>query len=103
MAQMKILFRRLANPTVLASIISEIIILLTAHVGSDELHIFATSISTILITLGIMSNPDTQNKTFLDDIRFCKGCSKDSEHTFVNGKMLCKDCGYVFEEETVEE
>ena len=73
MQQIKILMKRILNPTVFTSIISQIVILLTMfniNVDTQQVSLAVTAITTILITLGIMSNPDTKNKTFLDDIVF---------------------------------
>ena len=96
MQQIKILMKRILNPTVFTSIISQIVILLTMfniNVDTQQVSIAVTAITTILITLGIMSNPDTKNKTFLDDIVFCKNCNKKSPHVLIKGDMVCKDCG----------
>lgn len=95
MIQLKTYLNRLKNPTVVISIVSEIILVLTMlniNVDKQAINVVVTGISTILVTLGIMSNPDTVNKTYSDDIMYCENCQKDTVHAKVSDDMICLDC-----------
>lgn len=95
MLQIKTFLARLKNPTVILSIVSEIILVLaTLNINVDEqsINVVVTGVLAILVTLGIMSNPDTANKTYSDDILFCEQCNKDTVHAKIANDMVCLDC-----------
>ena len=95
MTQITVFLKRLKNPTVVLSIISQIVILLSAlnvEVDTETVNVIVTGVLSILVTLGIMSNPDTVKKTYTDDIQYCKTCNKKTVHSKVAGKMICIDC-----------
>ncbi|MEG2518810.1 MAG: hypothetical protein RSB65_04065, partial [Oscillospiraceae bacterium] len=99
MTQFKVILERLKKPSVLISIASQIAtILLLFKVNVDMTIVTGviTALGSILVLLGILSNPNTQNKGFGDDILPCAGCGKDTVHLMVNGEMVCRECGTVF-------
>ena len=97
MAQFKIFLNRLKKPSVILSLISQIIIilsLLNINVDTNQINAVATGIMSILVTMGIMSNPDTKNKTFGDDIRLCENCGNTDIHVDISGELTCTVCGF---------
>lgn len=102
MNQLKLILSRLKNPSVILSILSEVItilMLLNVNVNIDLVTGIVTAVCSILVLLGILSNPTAQNRGYGDDVMRCENCGKDSLHVQVNGKMVCIDCG---EEKTDE-
>lgn len=94
--QFSIILKRLKKPSVVISIVSQILVILTllhVSVDVDAVHGITISVCSILALLGIMSNPGTKNKGFGDDIRHCPSCDKDTIFCEVNGKMVCSECG----------
>lgn len=95
--QFKVILERLRKPSVILSIVSQIIAilaLLKINVDNALVMAIATGVCSILTTAGIMSNPSTEKKGFGDDIYYCEHCDKNSVHTKVDGKLVCSDCGY---------
>ncbi|MFI3227180.1 MAG: hypothetical protein R3Y09_07170 [Clostridia bacterium] len=95
MVQLQTYLKRLKNPTVVLSIVSEIILVLTMlniNVDEQAVNVVVTGILTILVTLGIMSNPDTVNHTYSDDISYCESCEKDTVHAKIANEMICTNC-----------
>lgn len=98
--QWKIVLNRLRKPSVVLSIVSQImtiLMLLKAPVDVELVTGIAAAACSVLTLLGIMSNPDTQKKTYGDDIQFCDTCQQQTQHTTVNGKAVCQRCGTVSE------
>lgn len=96
MEQIKIILQRLKNPSVIMSIVSQIItilVLLNVNVDKQAVTGVVTAICTILVLLGILSNPDTNTKGYGDDMIQCDHCNKLTKHVLVNGKMVCSECG----------
>ena len=99
--QLKLFLKRLAKPSVLISIASQVVAILMVFNIQVDMNIVTTVITgvcSILVLLGIVSDPGTKNSGFGDDVRNCVGCKKKSAHVTVGGKLICKDCGTVFEE-----
>ncbi|WP_317854951.1 hypothetical protein [Chakrabartyella piscis] len=96
MAQLKIYLNRLKKPATFASIMSQLMtLLMRANLDVDYatiLHIF-TGITAIVTVLGILSNPDTQNKGYGEDFAYCEQCQGNTPHLAVGGKSLCQYCG----------
>ena len=70
MIDLKTILKRLKNPSVLISIASEIVVIfMLFNVGIDVNVVSGTltAISSILVLLGILSNPDTVNKGYGED------------------------------------
>lgn len=87
---------RIRKPSTIISLVSQVVALLLL-VGYDlDKNIIvsvATVLCSILVTLGILSNPDTENKGYGDDIRPCSKEGKNTCHVKVNGQMVCAVCG----------
>ena len=91
-----IILNRLKQPSVVLSLVSQITTLLLLfgfQIDPQQLMTFATIVCSILVTLGIMSNPDSNHKGYGDDILICPNCNKPTLHVAVKGKMVCKTCG----------
>lgn len=100
MNQLRIILARLKKPSVVMSVVSQIIaILILAGFQANESMVMTvvTMICNILVTLGIMSNPDTNTRSYGDDLLVCTGCGVIRQHVKVNGRMLCSDCGAVYQ------
>ncbi|MEG2000204.1 MAG: phage holin [Evtepia sp.] len=96
MTQIKTILERLKNPSVLMSILAQItslLILFQIHVDMNLVNGVMTAVSSILILLGILSDPNTQKKGYGDDIMTCADCGETGVHYKINGKMTCKNCG----------
>jgi uncharacterized membrane protein len=103
--QIKVFIQRLRNPSVVLSIVSQVItllLLLNVNINADMITRVAAVVCSILITLGILSNPTTQVKHYGDDILHCSKCNKDTVHVRVNGKMTCTECGNSYEKMEAE-
>ena len=103
MTQFKVILERLKNPSVILSIVSQIAgiaVMINPNVKADVITGVAMSICSILVLLGILSNPNTKNKGFGDDILMCSKCGKPSVHIEVAGQMVCQECGAVYMEPT---
>lgn len=103
--QLFITLNRLRKPTVLLSIVSQIITIMTLlniSVDADAFTSIAVSVCSVLVTLGIMSNPTTIKKGFGDDIEFCKNCKIKTEHALIGDKLICKGCGTVAKDKLIE-
>ena len=100
MIKAKSIISRLKNPSVIISIASQIItILMLLKVNVDESLIMGaiTSITSVLVMLGIMSNPTTRNKGYGDDMIMCKTCGKHTPHVLTGTNMSCSICGTINE------
>lgn len=96
MEQLGYIIQRLKKPSVLISISSQIAtLLLVANINIDEVIIIEviSVICTLLTFFGIVSNPDTDNKGFGDDIAFCDKCNKNSKYIRIGNQVICTECG----------
>lgn len=103
MTQINIIIERLKKPTVIISLISQIVgilILLDVNIDSEAITGIATSVTAILVTLGILSNPDTVTSGYGDDIAYCEGCEEEKSHVAIGGELYCSDCGTKLETTT---
>ena len=99
--QFSLILKRLKKPSVVISIVSQILAILAllhVSVDVDAVHGITISVCTILALLGIMSNPETKAKGYGDDIQYCNACGKDTNFCEVNGKMVCSECGAAAQE-----
>lgn len=90
--------KRLRKPSVLLSLLSHVLTLfITMGLQVNEHYIMsiATIACSILVTLGILSNPDTTTKGYGDDYLICSASGRLEPHVPVNGKMVCTNCGAV--------
>ena len=98
MSQLKIIFKRLKNPSVVTSIVSQIVtILMLVNVDVDHTMVttLVTAVCGTLTLLGIMSNPDTVTKGYKDDIKLCNNCKSVAPQIKVGKNMVCEECGNV--------
>ncbi|MEG2073954.1 MAG: hypothetical protein RRY54_04235 [Angelakisella sp.] len=98
MNQLKNILARLKNPSVVISIASQIIsVLLLLNVNVDRGIITAviTAACSVLVLLGIMSNPDTVTKGYGDDMHECANCHQMTPHLRVGDSLVCSKCGTV--------
>ena len=96
MAQLKEILKRLKNPSTVLSLVSEIIVILIlfkVNVNVDIVTGVVTACCSILVLLGIMSNPTTSNKGYADDIFYCKNCKENTCHTVIDNNLYCCKCG----------
>ena len=99
MKQVNVILERLKNPSVILSIVAQIVTLLMLFGVNANLNIIMGVITagcSILTLLGIVSNPSSQKKWYRDDIYICSNCHKKSVHVMVNGKMICSECGAIY-------
>lgn len=96
--QLQETLNRLKKPSVILSITSHIItilVLLKVNIDMDTITGIVTAITSILVILGILSNPTTQNKGYGDDILNCSNCNKNTIHTLVGDNLVCTKCGNI--------
>jgi uncharacterized membrane protein len=97
--QLKQYAARLRKPSTLLSITSQIVsilLLLGVHLDQTAIMGVAAGVCSLLATLGILSNPDTENKGFGDDILHCSKDGRLEKHVTVNGQQVCQNCGTVY-------
>lgn len=102
MNQLQLTLRRLRKPSVMLSLISQVVailVLLGYPVQEDLVMGVAVSACSVLVLLGIMSNPDTKKKGYGDDLLQCANSGLIEQHTMINGEMICTKCGAVYEED----
>jgi uncharacterized membrane protein len=101
MEQFKAFLKRLKKPSVLLSIASQGIsigMIFGLKINQQAAMGVVTGIVSLLVTLGILSNPDNKKIGYTDHILMCSRDKKKSLHTWVNGKLVCTDCGAVYGE-----
>lgn len=94
--QMKLMLGRLRKPSVLLSVVSNVIsisLLLGANIDENMIMQVAVIGCSILVMLGVMNNPDTEKSGFGDDLLLCANSGRLEPHVRINGKMVCKKCG----------
>lgn len=52
-----------------------------------------TTALSVIVLLGIASDPYTENRGFGNDMKLCPGCGERTKHVSVNGESLCSECG----------
>ena len=96
MIQLKNMLKRLKNPSVVLSIVSQVItvmVLLNIDVDKSAIMGIVTTVCSVFTLMGIMSNPDTKNKGYLDDVLTCTNCNGKTVHVKEGEAMVCVDCG----------
>jgi uncharacterized membrane protein len=97
--QLKQFALRLRKPSTLLSLISQavsILLLLGVHLDQTVIMGVAAAVCSILVTLGVLSNPDTAKKGYGDDMYPCSSTGELEKHVPVNGQMVCEKCGSVY-------
>lgn len=98
MEQLKVMLKRLKNPSVIISIVSQIATILTllnVSINIDAMTQVIVAVCSVLVLLGIMSDPKTENKGYGDDLEMCNNCNKLSPHVKVGENMVCSECGNI--------
>lgn len=98
--QLKQFLKRLRKPSVIMSVVSQIItalLLLGFDVDKSLVMAIATIGCSILVTLGILSNPDSTKKGYTDNMLTCSNSGKKEKHIMINGQMVCTECGAVYD------
>jgi uncharacterized membrane protein len=98
--QWQMILSRIRKPSVIMSVTSQLISqLLILGVDLDQSTIMTVVAigCTILASLGILSNPDTQKGGYGDDILTSAGTGKKEPHVLINGQMVCKSSGVVYD------
>lgn len=98
MNQLKTIVARLKNPSVIISITSQIIsmlVLFNINVDRGAITAVITTACSVLVMLGIMSNPDTVNRGYGDDLYQCSGCHETTAHLRVGESFVCSKCGCI--------
>lgn len=96
MQQIKSILRRLKNPSVILSVVSQIITILmlfNVDVKADVITGIVTAACSIFVLLGILSNPTTENNGYGDDVIQCENCGKNCTCVNVKGEKICCNCG----------
>ncbi len=99
-AQLKNFVTRLRKPSILIGLVSQVIsVLILVGVRVDQTAVMGvvTAITSILVTMGVLSNPDTKKKGFGDDIYPCSLTGELEQHVLVNGQLVCQKCGAVYD------
>lgn len=98
LTQVKLILYRLQKPSVILSIASQIIsilIIFGVQVNGSLVMTAVAAMCSVLVTLGILSNPDTLKKTYGDDLLVCSSSGTPEPHVEINGQMICATCGAV--------
>lgn len=98
MNQLQLILARIRKPSVFASLTSQIVTLLMIFKIDVDLTMvtgIVTSITSILVILGIISNPDARNRGYKDDFALCSGCNKNTQHITIGEDSICTKCGAV--------
>lgn len=104
MVQFRLILKRLKKPSVIASLTSQIVallILFEINIDTTFITNVMTAITSIMVILGIFSNPDSQRKGYKDDISLCSKCHQLTQHVKVTDKMVCVNCGGVSNKTTI--
>ena len=94
---------RLADPTVLISVASQVVavlVLLGIEVDVTLVTSVITAAFPILTLLGIVSGPDAKLQAYADDVAVCPRCGKLTPHVYIAGKLTCRNCGQTREQGT---
>jgi uncharacterized membrane protein len=90
---------RLRKPSTIISLISQVVsilLLLGVHVDQSAVMGVAAAACSVMVTLGVLNNPDSEKKGFGDDILTCSSSGLPEKHVMVNGQMVCQKCGSVY-------
>ncbi|MEG2420617.1 MAG: phage holin [Oscillospiraceae bacterium] len=96
MLQVKAMLTRLKNPAVILSIVSQVVTLLVLFKVQVDMTLVGgavTAVCSILVLLGIMSDPTTKRKGYGDDMAQCPSCGVVGPHLVTGDTLTCKNCG----------
>ena len=92
---LEFVLNKLKKPSVLLSLVAQAVAILTifnVNVDMDMVGGLTMAVSSILVTLGIMSDPNSVKKGFGDDIFFCPDCKRERRYVKVGNSMVCSHC-----------
>jgi uncharacterized membrane protein len=104
--QIMLYIGRLKKPSTIISLTSQVVsilLLLGVHINQTEVMGIAAAICSLLVTMGVLSNPDSNKKGYGDDLKICSNDGNLTKHVLVNGQMVCEECGAVYKEPETEE
>jgi uncharacterized membrane protein len=96
--QFKQFLNRLKKPSVLISLASlavKLLIVLGLDINESAAIQATVFLCSIMVTLGIMSDPEAKAKGFGDDLLVCSSTGEKERHVEINGQMMCTKCGAV--------
>jgi uncharacterized membrane protein len=91
--------KRLSKPSSILSLLSQVLsvlLLLGVHIDQTKIMGIGAAVCSVLVALGILSNPDTKNKGYGDDLYPCSNTGELEKHVVVNGQLVCETCGAVY-------
>ena len=97
--QIKEMLGRLNNPSVILSLVSQVVqilFLVGINVNQKTVLSVMTAACSIFVTLGVLSNPDTESSGYADDIYPCSATGKLEKHVTVAGELVCQEHGAVY-------
>ena len=97
MKKCKLILQRLKKPQVIMSILSQIVIILTlvnVKVDIDIVTGISTSVCSILVLLGVLSNPDDSTWGYCDEVQVCPQCKEMTCHVRIKDELICRSCGH---------
>lgn len=93
---------RLRKPSIILSLVSQVItimLLMGFDVNKNLIMSIAAIVCSMLVTLGILSNPDSSKKGFGDDVLICSNSKKPEKHVKIKDKYVCTECGAIYKGE----
>ena len=94
------ILEKIKKPTILLAVVSEVVTILMLFdlkVDQNLVMTAVTSLSSILIMVGIMSDPYKKNDNNEHVLAYCPHCDKTTWHIMVDGKEICRECAYEFQ------
>lgn len=90
------ILKRLRKPSVLLSIVSQIVAILLMfgfNINQSNVMTIASLMCTLLVTIGILSNPDAPTKGDSSDMKICSKTGKLEKHVLIKEQWICTECG----------
>lgn len=102
------ILKRFKNPMVITSIISQILIILTImkiNINADAITNIVVAVCSILVSLGIMNNPEKDKNSEKNAAKFgkktlkikCPNCDETTEYLMVDCELMTDDEGNLYE------
>ncbi len=96
MNQFQLILKRLRKPSVFTSLVSQILSIVLIFDPNLDINMatgLLTTVTSTLVLLGILSNPDAKKKGYGDDMAVCPTCGKKTQHITIGDKSICTKCG----------
>lgn len=102
------ILKRFKNPMVITSIISQTLIILTImkiNIDTDAVTKIVVAVCSILVSLGIMNNPEKNKNLEKNSAKFdkktlkikCPNCGETTEYLMVDCELMRDDEGNLYE------